>query len=303
MTETEIIDRFKERPYLLNMGAGRLAKLFKVNRNDIYKFKNSARNGTIPKILIFDIETSPMKAYVWSRWKQNIHLEQTIAEWFCISWSAKWLYANDTMSDVLTPQEILHEDDSRIMKKLWELIDEADIIIAHNGIDFDIPKINSRFLLLGFPPPSTYQVIDTKRVAAKQFGFSSNKLDALAGYFGIEHKMDTDFELWAKCLAGDEEALHYMQIYNIKDVDILEEVYLKLRPWIKNHPNVAAYLGSKEPICSNCGSHHLTPIDKYYYTQTAKYQLYRCKCGALSRGRNNLLPKDIMRNLTTRIPK
>lgn len=302
MTETEILDRLRAKPYLMNMGAGNLAKLFKVKRDTIYKLKSQVRSN-LPKILIFDIETSPMKAYVWSRWKQNIHLEQTLAEWFCISWSAKWLYADETMHDVLTPEEILKEDDKRIMARLWQLFDEADITIAHNGIDFDIPRCNSRFILLGFPPPSTYQVIDTKRVAAKQFGFSSNKLDALAGYFGIEHKMDTDFELWAKCMMGDKEALGYMEMYNIKDTEILEEVYLKLRPWIKNHPNVGMYLDSKEPICASCGSHELTPIDKYHYTQTAKYQLYRCKCGALSRGRVNLLDKVKMKSLVTRIPK
>lgn len=309
MIETEIMERLKNKPYLMNMGAGNLAKLFKVSRDTIYSLKNKIREKKdeklikVPKILIFDIETAPLRAYVWSRWKQNIFLEQTIAEWFCICWSAKWLYANETMVDVLTPEEIINEDDSRIMEKLWHLFDEADIIIAHNGIRFDIAKCNSRFILLGFPPPSTYQVIDTKVVTAKQFGFSSNKLDALAGYFGIEHKMDTDFDLWVRCLKGDAEALQYMATYNIKDTEILEEVYLKLRPWIKNHPNVGMYLDSKEPICSSCGSHTLESTGKYYYTQTAKYELFRCECGALSRGRVNLLNKDVRKNLITRIPK
>lgn len=86
-----------------------------------------------PKILIFDIETSPMASYTWGRWKQNISLDQTISEWFMLSWSAKWLNNPNMMSDVLTPEEALREDDSRITKSMWQLFNEADIVLAHNA--------------------------------------------------------------------------------------------------------------------------------------------------------------------------
>lgn len=305
----QIVELMKQKPYLLNMGAGKLAKMYSTTREIIYRAKATARNDkptvrkSIPKILIFDIETSPLRAYVWRRWKENISLDQTISEWFCISWSAKWLFSAETMSDVLTSEEILNEDDSRIIKSLWNLVNEADILIAHNGKNFDIPKINSRFLMNGLQPPKPYQQIDTLDVVRKQFGFSSNRLDALAGYFGIDHKLSTGFELWAKCMNGDKEALEYMNKYNEKDVEILEEVYLKLRPWIKNHPNVGMYIDSNEPVCANCGGNNLTKIEGYHYTQTAKYELYRCDCGAVSRGRVNVLPKEKMKSLITRIPK
>jgi len=301
----QVIEAMNKKPYLLNMGAGSLARIFKTTRDTIYLAKKSIRKETthIPKILILDIETSPLKAYVWGRWQQNIYLDQTIGEWFCISWSAKWLFSVEIMSDVLTPEEVKVEDDCRIMKSLWEIMNEADIIIAHNGMKFDIPKINSRFLLNGLNPTKPYQQIDTLQVVKKQFGFSSNKLDALAGYFGIDHKLHTGFELWSKCMDGDQESLTYMNVYNEKDVAILEEVYLKLRPWIKNHPNVGMYIDSNEPVCANCGSTYLTKMDGFHYTQTAKYELFRCKCGAVSRGRVNVLSKEKMKSLITRIPK
>jgi len=229
-----------------------------------------------------------MRAFVWKRWKENISLDQTISEWFCLAWSAKWLYSGEVMGEVLTPEEVKEEDDCRIMADLYDLVSKADIIIAHNGDKFDIPKINARFIINGFPPYKSVFSIDTLRIAKKQFGFSSNKLDALAGYFGIEHKMDTDFELWANCMKGDEEALSYMLEYNKKDVTILEEVYLKLRPWIKGHPNLnTIYCDMEEINCCNCGSGNLEElIGEYYHTSVGKYQLYRCKdCGALVRGR------------------
>ena len=117
-----------------------------------------------------------------------------------------------------------------------------------------------------------------------------NKLDALAGYFGIEHKLDTNFKLWKDSRNGDEEALKYMELYNKMDVEILQQVYIVLRPWIKNHPNCGNLLSTNEPICSSCASKNLELIpDKYYYTSIGKYELYRCKdCGSISRGRVNL---------------
>ncbi len=65
--------------YLVKMGAGKISKSYKVSVDDILEarkilYKTKERKKEV-KILIFDIETSPMKAYVWRRWKQNIYLE------------------------------------------------------------------------------------------------------------------------------------------------------------------------------------------------------------------------------------
>ena len=246
-----------------------------------------------PKILIFDIETSPLSAYVWGRWKQDISLDQTISEWFMLSWSAKWLNNPNMMSDALTPEEVSREDDARITRSIWHLLNEADIIIAHNGVKFDTPKLNSRFIINGLMPPTPYRQIDTLQVARKEFGFSSNKLDALAGYLGIEHKSETNFLLWKRCLAGEQEALDYMQAYNIKDVEILEQVYLKLRPWIKNHPNISLYLENEDETCPHCGSSNLADTGTFSYTNVSKFSNVRCMdCGGLARRRTSDYPKE-----------
>lgn len=304
-----ILELFNKKPFLIRMGANSIAKQEHLNIVDVLAARNEYWNRQgrkaksrvvlpetnkekikLPKILIIDIETAPLRAYVWSRWKQNVYLDQTISEWFMLTWSAKWLFSNTIYSARLTSQESLNEDDKRITKELWELINEADIVVAHNGNSFDIPKINTRFLLNGLPPTKPFQSIDTKIIAAKQFGFSSNKLDALARYFGFKVKLDTEFELWDKCLRGDEEALKYMEEYNQHDVELLEEVYLKLRPWIKNHPNIGLYAEADTPVCGNCGSPHLQE-DGEYYTQVGRYKVYRCECGALSRVRISNIPK------------
>lgn len=315
MEFNKIVEKLSSYRNYMDTGAGKLAKVWNCNADDVRKAKkivlrnrklgNAELPRVIPKILIFDVETSPLRAFVWSRWKQNVYLDQTIAEWFMIGWSAKWLYSTETMSGILTPEEIKNEDDGRIVSDLWKLINEASIVVAHNGNSFDIPKINSRFILNGLMPPKPYFSIDTKVVSAKQFGFSSNKLDALAEYFGIEHKDKTDFELWKRCLDGDQEALDYMQKYNIKDVDILEEVYLRLRPWIKNHPNVSILNDMDTEQCSCCGSHHIDEIEgDLYYTSVGGYKMYRCNnCGGISRGRKTVIEKSKSRRTLVSVGK
>jgi len=298
MTKQEVLKRFSKKPYLLEMGAGKLSKWFGVSVDVIKECKSLIRGYNIKyvdakdvvykktglKILIIDIETSPMKAYIWKRWKENISLPQTISEWFMLSWSAKWL-DGDLHSDVLTSEEVLSEDDKRITNNLLILLNEADVVIAHNGDRFDLPKINTRALLNNFGPIKPFQTIDTLKVAKQQFGFSSNKLDALAIFFGLDCKLHTDFDLWKRCMNGDETALSYMLEYNNYDVVLLEKIYKKLKPWIKNHPNEGHF--SEEAVCPTCGSTHIK-YNSNYYTNAGRYKLYKCDdCGALSKTRKS----------------
>lgn len=275
----------------------------------VFMFKKNERERKVaktmaPKILLLDIETTPMEAYVWQKqvWKANINDDAIISKWFMLAWSAKWLFAPNVMSMKLTPKEVFKEDDSRLLKEMWKLMDEADILIAHNCDEFDAPNINTRFIVNGLPPTKPYQTIDTLKVARKQFGFTHNALNALAKQFGLDQKIETNFDLWKRCKKGDMEALAEMERYNIHDTELLEEVYLKLRPWIKSHPNVGLYMETDHEVCPNCGSEHLT-TSGYYYTQVGKYETFRCECGAIGRRRLNTFPKEKRSELTISIAK
>ena len=242
----------------------------------------------LPKILIFDIETAPMQAFVWKRYKENISLDQTISESFMLCWSAKWLYDETVMGDVLTSTEAVLEDDKRIVTSLYNLINEADIIVAYNGRNFDIPYMNQRFLVYGFPPYVPVHVVDPYETAKSVFRFSSNKMDNIATQLGLQNKIKTDFLLWKRCLGGDAEALNEMLTYNKQDVVVLEEIYCRTLPWIKNHPNISNYMENKIS-CVKCGSENLVKLNRYFFTPSGRYELYRCKsCGAIFRGKKNL---------------
>ncbi len=252
---------------------------------DAFKhFGNAPKNQ--PKILAFDLETLPLLAHIWGVWQQNIPpamMDDKVKSKAIVTWSAKWLNDSKMMSDKMTPKEAIIQDDERVVRSLWELIDEADVLIAHNGIRFDIPVMNTRFLIYGLTPPSPYKVIDTLMVARKQFDLPHNKMDYIAGVLGIDHKISTSFALWRGCMLGNKEDLDYMQKYNDKDVFILEEIYLKLRPWIKNHPNFNLY-SDKEGACPTCGELDSLEKNGKYPTTVNRYQSYKCNaCGSFSR--------------------
>lgn len=311
MKEEDIIEIFlnPKTKYTLRMGANTLSKRYNVPaalvntaRKKVNSYiKNTKNQKDLPKVLILDIETAPIQAYVWGLWKQNVYLDQIEADWFMLTWSAKWLFEDLVYSDKLTEQEAKQEDDKRLVKGIWNLLEEAEIVIAHNGKHFDIPKMNARFIQNGMGPTTPYQLIDTLQVARKQFKFSSNKLEALARIFGFEGKLSTDFNLWKNCMKGDPTSLLEMETYNKQDVELLEEIYLKLRPWIKGHPNTGVYTEAEDALCPNCGSNDIKMVGQYI-THVSKFNTFRCSdCGSIGRFRNNLISKDLRKNLTVSV--
>lgn len=243
-----------------------------------------------------DIETAPILGYVWGLWDNNVALNQIKSDWHILAWAAKWL--GDP------PNKIIYQDqrkaknienDKELLKGIWKLMDEADIIITQNGKAFDEKKLNARFILNGFKPPSSYKHVDTKLIASKKFGFTSNKLEYMSDklctkYKKLKHKKFPGFELWTECLKGNIQAWNEMEVYNKHDVLSLEELYNKFQPW-DNSINYNLYTDTESTICS-CGSTSFSKNGRCF-TSKGSYQRYTCKdCGAEVRGNNNLFSKE-----------
>lgn len=244
------------------------------------------------KILVYDIETAPGVYYAWRTGKNFISHHNEIERPFMLGWAAKWLYDSTVLSDICTPEEALEGDDSRVGASIWQLFDQADVVIAHNGDKFDLPWLNSVWILAGMRPPRPFQTIDTYQVVRarkKGFNFASNRLDYLGQLERGRGKIETNYELWKRCKRGEQEALIEMETYNREDVVLLEEVYLWLRPWIRSHPNMGLYGEGDGCVCANCGSDHLD-WSGFYDTPAGRYSAYRCvDCGAPGRSRYTAL--------------
>lgn len=234
------------------------------------------------KILLFDIENSPIVTWAWDIHGEPMHSTTFVKEdWYVMCWSAKWLGEKKVYSYALPDFKYDHRNpcDKKILEKLWDILDEADVVIAHNGFAFDRRKANARFIQHGMPPPSPYKMIDTLKVARSTFMFTSNKLGDLGHYLGVGSKVETGgFDLWKDCMNGCSKAWKKMVRYCKNDVVLLEKIYLKLRPYIKNHPNQNVYNQTIEN-CPKCGSDNIIKRG-LSYNLTGPKQRYQCKdCG------------------------
>jgi hypothetical protein len=195
------------------------------------------------RVIFLDIETSPNLGYSWGpKWEQDI-LEY-VKEWYLLGFAYQVLGESRVRSHMLIDYpgfkgNPFRENDRALVQELWNVIDSADVIVAHNGDQFDIPMANVRFVHHKMKPPAPFRTIDTKKMAKSgTFRFNSNKLDDLARYFGIGRKVKhTGKDLWFDCMKGDLEAWRLMRKYNIHDVRLLKGVYERMRPYAKSHPN------------------------------------------------------------------
>lgn len=255
-----------------------------------------------PKILTLDIETSPIEAWTWGTWDQNVGLEQIKTEPSVMSVAAKWLGSKQIIySDTGGRGKNKVRDDRKLMDGIWQLLDDADIVVAQNGKSFDLKRINSRLIQLGYGPYSPVRVVDTLLVAKSTFGFTSNKLAWMSKYLTTtkkqEHRLFPGFELWKECLNDNPRAWKVMKEYNIADVIATEELYLRMLPWIANHPNLGVYVDDTDPLCPKCEGEEFQQRG-FAYTNSGKYHRYMClDCGGWSRGKTNLLTKDKRKSL------
>jgi len=271
------------------------------------RYKRFAPPEEGAKILLFDIETAPLLAHVWGLWDNNVGLNQIVSDWHVLSWSAKWLGApeNEVMyMDQRNSKDV--ENDKDILKELWQLLDEADVVITQNGKHFDQRKVQARFLIHEFQPNSPYKHIDVKVESQRLFGFPSHKLEYMTDkinkkYKKLKHKKFPGHDLWVECLKGNVDAWDEMELYNRHDVLALEEFFGHIAPWGINI-NFNLYHEGEEHICK-CGSKEHAK-NGFYYTDMGKFQKYKCKqCGAQSRDRHNLFTKEKKDALKRNVPR
>lgn len=256
-----------------------------------------------PRIKTLDIETSPIVALVWSLWKVTIGLNQIVREWSILSYCVKDLGSKrvryEDTSKMADPR-----DDSELLIKLHAELTDCDIVIAQNGVAFDLKKINARFIEAGLLPVAPIKCIDTMLVAKQVAKFTSNRLEWLSKHLTdtpkYAHNEFPGMGLWTECLAGNPKAWKVMKKYNCIDVPATEELYLKLRPFMQGHPNVAAYYDDDKMRCPRCASTSLTALSKPALTQTGEYTRYQCgECGGFARSRYTQNSKAKRQSLLT----
>jgi predicted RNA-binding Zn-ribbon protein involved in translation (DUF1610 family) len=234
------------------------------------------------KTLLLDLETAPMLGYSWDIWKEQGSMKFIVRDWYMLCWAAKWLDNKKIMSSALPDFKSYTtnpENDYNVVYELWKLLQDVDVVITQNGIKFDIPKSNAKFIEHGLTPPPPFKMVDTCQIARNKFGFTSNKLDDIARLLKVGKKSDTGgFDLWANVMNGDMKAWKKMVEYNKNDVLLLEKIYKRMLPFINNHPNINVYEETLR-LCPKCGSNTISKRG-FSVRISGKVQRYQCvSCG------------------------
>src|SRR3990167_6693899 len=233
---------------------------------------------TKPRLLFWDIETSLQLAAVFQLAHNDyINPESLITERYVICGAWKWADEKKVHSvsvlDDLKRFKANSQDDLHVVKTLYGVLSEADVIIHHNGDYFDKRYIDTRALVHGLDPLPPIPSIDTYKVAKSKLLLNSNKLDYLGKLLKVGQKIKTSPGLWMRVLQGDAKAVTEMVRYNKQDVLLLERVFQKLQPYVPNHLNRGLF---GETGCPRCGSKAVQSRG-VHRAITKTYQRWQCQ--------------------------
>lgn len=225
------------------------------------------------RTLVIDIETSPALVFTYDFWNTNITPDKIVEPSRILCWAAKW-----TDSKRVEFASEFHDGRTVMIQRLWDLLNEADVLVTYNGVKFDVPHIMRTFIENGYPPPSPWVNIDLLQTNRKRFKFASNRLGYVTEHLGLPTKLETGVaQLWRKVLEGDAKAWAKFRAYNKQDVVVTELLYRVLLPWMK--PAHAGLFTGDLTTCPACGSSNLAP-QGLTYTKTAAWVKCVCVCGA-----------------------
>jgi hypothetical protein len=233
------------------------------------------------KTLIFDMELSYSLYFAFpSNKPQFLHSSQlhTSAYVPCFSWKWEHQHRAHAMS-VLDDKKQFKNDymnDYALAVKLHSLMDEADIIVAHNADRFDIKQANTLFIKHGLGPISEYKSVDTLKVVKKYFAFEGNSLQALCDRFEIECKGEKP--CWKKLTLGDPKEIKKTAKYCLQDTYALEGVLHHIRPYIKRYPTLRR---PHEAVteCAGCKSKRLQNRGSAFNGTVMYFRVKCMECG------------------------
>lgn len=229
----------------------------------------------MPKILVLDVETKPSLVYSFQAYDANFSPEHVVSAGGLLCLAAKWLGEKE----VFFFSEWTHSK-TEMLNGIHALLDEADAVLTYNGDKFDLPILQGEFVANGFKPHAPVTSIDVLKTVRK-FKFFMSRLAFVGPLLKVGDKIKHEgFDLWKSVMAGDPKAQAKMEKYNVQDVHLLEKLYNRVRPFIRNHP----HLGETKSECGACGSNHVQ-FRGWRRTKAFKIRRTQCQdCGSWSDG-------------------
>src|SRR3990167_6428236 len=189
------------------------------------------------KILFYDIETSPLRAWIWKLGKQYVRHGQLDVKYnsyniICITYC--W---NDGKPAKALHWNIQTHSCKEMIRKFDKIIATSDFTLGKNSDRFDVKHINTQIALKGLPGmPDWIDIVENNSNA--------------------------------------EEKLQKMISYGLKDVEDTRALWDQLSPHLTPRWN-HAILNDKELMCKSCGSTDISKNGTRHLGRT-NWQSYYC---------------------------
>lgn len=210
------------------------------------------------KVLVYDIETSRIKANVWWTGKQYVSHAQLTEEPKIITVAYKWLGQDNVYH--LTWDE--NHSDEDLMKSFLDVYNSADMVIGQNNDKFDNRWVNARAAKYGLTVNTHIKSFDIMKQAKKLFRIPSYSMDYITKFLGVTHKQSHEgIIMWKMIQEGtveeQKEYLKKMVEYNVGDIISTEEMYLRLRKYMGHKIHLGVMRGKPKYTCPNCGGDNI----------------------------------------------
>lgn len=258
---------------------------------------NSWRHG-LPKILFYDIETSPLQAWVWSLGKQVVRHGQLVDGYsrygiICITYCF-----NDGKPAKAIVWDFEKQDSDRVVKEFDELIrkEEPDVIIGKNSDRFDNKHLNTIRMYYDLPPFPEFMdyTDDLEKQMRKYFYLPSNTLDYFSAQLGLGGKIKMEMQNWIDIVTRDPKkgpiALNKMVRYGKKDIVDTRQLWEYCVKHFKPKFNAATKQALR--ACVTCGSQCITRNGTRVAGKTL-YQNYYCSTHGGYAGRSPISLKGV----------
>ncbi len=234
-----------------------------------------------PNILFYDIETAPLKAWVWQCGKQVLRHHQLDKDHnqpriICVTYS--WLNENRVHCIDWGYEE---QSTAKVVVEFDEIIKQADMTIGKNSNRFDTKMINAARMLNGLPgiPEWTKYTDDLEVQMRRYFRLPSQSLDYISQQLGLGGKIKMEFQDWIDIVEKNDngkKAFAKMLKYGKKDTADLKTIWKRLSEHFDSKWDQAEYLGERLS-CKHmdCGSKNLYMNGTRISGKTT-YQMYNC---------------------------
>lgn len=264
------------------------------------------------KTVFLDIETSLLQFYGFRTGMQRPNIDSLVeghdtTRLLTAAWGTWWDLYNKGADGVVSVGNHHRKgqfkkdplNDEYVLGKLWKVLDEAEVVVAHNAA-FDAGWIEGRFMDMGWKKPSKYYVYCTFRTL-QGMNSTSKKLDYLSQkLIGTEKVSHDGLPLWIGCSNGDLESFVKMEEYNIGDIyDTLYQVYMRTALYVNRYKCID--LAGDGLYCTVTGD-TLTKMDELYKNRNTAllYTQYENeKYGFIYRDRYNVRSKKAGLGLIT----